>query len=121
MPAILPLLALELLFLLLAFSFDAALGKHVACSWRVGEGSPRQYNYVGFCSASSSNGDFNCDQSIFPEKNGAKVATWGQLGRNVFEWRELSLPSAWRACSCSPPANYPSFQSVLAVTAEATV
>lgn len=118
MLASLSLLALELLFLLLTFSYDTALAKHVTCSWRVGEGSPRQYNYVGFCEASGSNGDFNCGQSIFPEKNGVKVATWGRLGRNVFEWRELYPTSAWRACSCSHPCP---FQSALAATAEATV
>lgn len=103
----------EHLFLLLLLPFLAAqlaFANHVTCSYKPGPGSPRQYGYRGFCEfisrltcstltnprsplgdAGLENGGYKClpGRTLLLPKQGALVATWGQLGANVFEWREM--------------------------------
>lgn len=84
--AMLPLLSLALFLLLLPLTTLQVLGAHVTCSYRPGNGKPKDYGYEAFCVAQKNGQSYQCGQSIFEYKKGVTVATWGQQARNIYEF-----------------------------------
>lgn len=93
----LPLFPLALFLLLL----HEVLGAHVTCSYRPGNGKPKDYGYEPFCEANKNGLSYQCGQSIFENKKGVTVASWSQQARNIYEFsksRKRADLASRRAC-----------------------
>lgn len=116
--------ALGLLLLMVCLAPNIALATHTTCSWRPGNGVPKDNKFYMFCPAGlDSDGVYDCRSSIFLNKKGLQVASYGRTAHDVFEWRE-SRGQAQRYCfGVRADAYLPAIarsQSVPVVRAEAT-
>lgn len=80
-------LILLLILTLLEAQSHHAHAAHVACSWKLGPGSPQDYGYEHFCQAELGSGpewrQYKCSQN-YAGTPGVMVASWGwNLGRTL--------------------------------------